>query len=200
MDAETEVRLRALLDKEEIRAALLRYCRGVDRRDAELIASAFHSDAVDELHETRGPYIEDPRYRFSSRLRPSSRDLADQTGGMHFVGNVLIDVEGDVAFSESYTLGYVMLRKDGRDLLRLRAGRYLDCFERRDGAWKIAHRLFVDDWSVLGEVEEEGVATLGRLTGRSDLPPYHVKYSGRSAPDDAVYWFRARRPSVDADR
>ena len=34
--------------RDEIRELLTRYCRGVDRMDAELIASAYHPDAIDE--------------------------------------------------------------------------------------------------------------------------------------------------------
>ncbi|MET0378059.1 MAG: nuclear transport factor 2 family protein [Spongiibacteraceae bacterium] len=32
----------------EIRQALVRYCRGVDRSDEAMIRSAFHEDAIDE--------------------------------------------------------------------------------------------------------------------------------------------------------
>ncbi|HJY93624.1 MAG TPA: nuclear transport factor 2 family protein, partial [Streptosporangiaceae bacterium] len=33
---------------EAIRQAALRYCRGVDRLDAELMRSAYHNDATDD--------------------------------------------------------------------------------------------------------------------------------------------------------
>ena len=33
---------------EAIRQAALRYCRGVDRLDAELMRSAYHDDATDD--------------------------------------------------------------------------------------------------------------------------------------------------------
>ena len=40
--------LRQLLDRQAIEDVLFRYCRGVDRGDAALIASAYHPDAIDE--------------------------------------------------------------------------------------------------------------------------------------------------------
>ena len=41
-------KVQILLDERDIREVLLRYCRGVDRCDAELISSCYHADAVDE--------------------------------------------------------------------------------------------------------------------------------------------------------
>ena len=41
-------RLQHLLDRQEIYDCLVRYCRGVDRLDSELILSAYHPDAIDD--------------------------------------------------------------------------------------------------------------------------------------------------------
>ena len=50
-------------------------------------------------------------------------------------------------------------------------GRYLDRFERRDGQWKIAHRLYVMDWNINGASTAEWQHGLfGRLPhGRIDM-------------------------------
>lgn len=41
-------KLQTLLDERDIREVLLRYCRGVDRCDAALIASCYHEDSLDD--------------------------------------------------------------------------------------------------------------------------------------------------------
>jgi len=40
--------LKRLAAESEIRRRLLDYCRGVDRCDAELVASTYHADAIDD--------------------------------------------------------------------------------------------------------------------------------------------------------
>ncbi|MCB2109209.1 MAG: nuclear transport factor 2 family protein, partial [Rhodobacteraceae bacterium] len=44
----SQERIAALLDKEEIRDVLMRYGRGVDRADADLLRSCYHPDAIEE--------------------------------------------------------------------------------------------------------------------------------------------------------
>ncbi|MGH7462713.1 MAG: nuclear transport factor 2 family protein, partial [Longimicrobiales bacterium] len=48
-----EAQVQYLLDRQAILDCDQRYCLGVDRHDADLIASAFHPDAIDE----HGPFI-----------------------------------------------------------------------------------------------------------------------------------------------
>lgn len=67
----------------------------------------------------------------------------------HFVGNVLVELDGDAAHGESYFQAYHRYRpRDGEASLEvIMAGRYLDRFERRAGVWKIAHRKMINDWT-----------------------------------------------------
>lgn len=60
----------------------------------------------------------------------------------HMVSNVMIEVNGDRAVSECHFLAHHRRAREGaageeEDVLK---GRYLDRFERRDGAWRIANR------------------------------------------------------------
>ena len=48
MDASLEEKVRVLVSKDEIRDVLMRYARGVDRGEADLITSCYHPDAVDD--------------------------------------------------------------------------------------------------------------------------------------------------------
>ena len=126
----------------EIQQVILRYCRGTDRCDTEMMASVYHSDAMDH----HGPYDMLGR-EFAEHICTMMRD---RPGGnsQHHITNVLIEVEGDQARAESYFLGVLPKADDaGEYRLASAGGRYLDRFERRDGSWLIAERWVVYDWS-----------------------------------------------------
>lgn len=139
-------RIQRLLDHEEIRQALYSYARGVDRRNGDLVREAYHADAWDEHGNFRGDREVVVQTVMNNPIG------VDVNSSMHHIGNILIDLAGDVAKVESYFVAYQRREQDGKVFTRVRAGRYLDRFERRDGSWRIAHRIVVDDWSRLDEV------------------------------------------------
>lgn len=124
-----------LKDRLGIEGALIRYCRGADRGDLELVRSVFHEDA-ETLHGDvahRGPdaiarYVEERmRARFASSL--------------HQLSNVSIRFDGDRAEVESYYSVALTLHGDPEHPEGQHgAGRYIDSFERRDGEWRIVRR------------------------------------------------------------
>ena len=118
-----------------IRRAIYRYCRGVDRGDVAMIASAYHEDA-DENH---GAFKGTGR-QFAEHLVPLM-DAAPDTSG-HHVTNILIERKGNSANVESYFMAFHAQNEGGRAFV---TGRYLDHFTCRDGDWKIAHRRVVID-------------------------------------------------------
>jgi ketosteroid isomerase-like protein len=158
--------LQVLLDKQEIREVMLRYCRAIDRCDREGVLAAFHPDAV----EDHGPYQGDSpgfvEWAFSV--------LEKQVLTMHLVANQLIEVDGDVAHSETYLLALHRLERDGATTDWFLGARYVDRFARRDGAWKIAHRTTVHDWNRLDPLQ-------GEWPGATDFA------QGRRSLDDAAY-------------
>jgi hypothetical protein len=158
-------RLRAVADRQEIHQALMRYCRGVDRGDEALINSAFHPDAIDD-HGAPRPATE--------LARGVAQNYHSQL--MHFTGNVLIELDGDTADVESYFISFSPHEEDGRTYTRSRAGRYLDRFERRDGAWKIAYRMVVDEWARLDELKRtpEGIGVHRGVRSQDD-PVFHLR-------------------------
>lgn len=164
VDADILHRIQEVADRDEIRQALMRYCRGIDRGDEELINSAFHSDAIDD-HGTPGPATELAR-------RVASLDMQL----MHFTGNILIELAGESAYVESYFISFSPVMDDGVSSTRSRAGRYLDRFERRGGEWKIAHRMVVDEWARLDPVTKVPIGP-GAHTGKrsGDDPVYHLR-------------------------
>jgi SnoaL-like domain len=166
-----QAEFRALLDKAQIHDALMRYSRGVDRGDGELLMSVFHPGAT--LDMGRGP--------MSAATLAEGITKMTATGTMHFIGNEYVEIDGDTAYSETYFISYATVTETGTDsgkpATRSRGGRYLDRFERRDGEWKIARRLLVDEWSRLDELP----APMGPPPGRVGL----------RSKDDPVYTFRA---------
>lgn len=147
IDQKMEEGLRRLLAEREIHDVLTRYCRGVDRCDAELIASCYHPDAVDDHGNWTATGAQAPQH-IVGLVKPGP-DLA-----MHFLGNVRIEVEGDAAFSESYLLAFRTSRKDERSYTRTRAVRFVDRFALRNGEWRISERVVVDDWNRIDEIVE----------------------------------------------
>jgi hypothetical protein len=131
--------IEALLSKQQITELTYRYMRGLDRWDRALLLSLFHADAWCAYGFLDG----EPELFVDHALDALSCHVANH----HFVGNILIDLEGDEAFGEVYFNAYHKLPAgEGFEDLLI-AGRYLDRYERRDGCWKFAYRSERVDWS-----------------------------------------------------
>lgn len=118
-----------------IRQAIYRYCRGVDRGDAAMIASAYHADADENHGAFRGTGEE-----FAAYLVPLMDSAPSPSG--HHVTNVLIERAGNEARVESYFIAFHALDHGTRAFV---TGRYLDLFAQRGGEWRIARREVVID-------------------------------------------------------
>jgi hypothetical protein len=139
-----------LLAKQEIYEVLVRYCRGIDRLDEQLVRSCYHPDAVDN----HGLYNGSVDFFLSNAIpRQKGLELAS-----HQIHNVLTEFEGDAAVCESYGTALERVREaDGSIVDNLIGFRYVDRFERRDGgAWLIARRTVVIDWSRTERDVDEG--------------------------------------------
>ena len=163
-----EAELRALLDKAQIHDVLMRYSRGVDRGDGELVVSCFHPDAT--LDMGRRP--------MSAAALAEGITKMTATGTMHFIGNEYVEVDGDAAHSETYFISYATITGQDQPATRSRGGRYLDRFERRDGAWKIARRLLVDEWSRVDALPAPITPPPGRVGLRSKDDPVYTFPNG----------------------
>lgn len=134
----------ALVARAAIHDTLMRYCRGVDRWDAELVRSAYHPDSYDDHGYWKGN-----GWAFADFIVDNIRTRTTRT--THAVANVLIELEGETAFVESYVFAWLWRE----EVLDVFAGRYIDRFERRgpEGAWLIARRQVVHDWSTRPAVD-----------------------------------------------
>jgi ketosteroid isomerase-like protein len=168
-----------LLAKQEITEAIFKYCRSMDRCDHELGKSVFHPDArVDygaQMYQGSG-------YGFVDMA------LSGHTGAFlshsHQHGNILIRIDGDRAYSETY--GHVTLRRRdeaGQLIDCCNFGRYLDIWERRqDGRWKIAERAYLTDLDETGPA----VGAIFETTSKRDPsdPSYRLFEQGKLLPLD----------------
>jgi uncharacterized protein (TIGR02246 family) len=142
--------LETLIDRERIRTLLAIYARGADRRDARLEASVFTEDGVVVLHQG-DPSTHEPvdTIRGRDRLEETFAALVAQYDVTTYLnGQSTIRFTGpDAAEGETYCVAFHVLH-DGNDRTLLTMSiRYLDQFVRVDGAWAIALRHLVFDWT-----------------------------------------------------
>jgi hypothetical protein len=159
--------LQRMLDEAAVRRVHLNYCRGVDRRDWDLVRSCYHADALDYHGPFEGGVDEFIEWAV---------ERMDSVVSTHFIGNQIVDVEGDVAWHEAYNVAFI--RRPAGDgvpavdwVINIR---YLDRMERRDGHWRIADRLVVHD-------SERYLL----VTGDGEVSPGW--FPGGTAPDDPSY-------------
>jgi hypothetical protein len=152
-----------IIAESEIKDLHLRFCRANDRRDEELTRSCFHPDAVIELHE---PLTVDG-------LIALGREMLDRfTVTWHYTPNQLVEVDGDAAWAEHYTISShrIAADEDGPERDFIAFGRYIDRVERRGGEWRFARRLMLLDFTRTDPVppSEQGFGTLSGERNRSD--------------------------------
>lgn len=154
-----EIDVRATTEMQQV---LSQFCRGVDRRDDEIIRSCYWPEAYDDHGVYRGD---------AEGFAAWVTGVCAEMGFMqHTISNFrLFGVAGDLATSETY---YHMrcVGLDGE--LAQVFGRYLDRWERRDGRWLIAHRLCTLEWSSANS----GYSTVDFSTGAFDRtdPSYEL--------------------------
>jgi hypothetical protein len=136
--------IQELSDRAEIQQTLLLYYRGIDRLDYDLILSCFFDDAVVDY----GMFFRGSPGGFVDWL-DTPEGLLGFNRTMHFAGNMVIEVEGDVAKTETYCISFHQALPE-----HVWAGafvpnwlRYLDRFERREGQWRIAERRVLMEWA-----------------------------------------------------
>lgn len=126
-----------LADEHAIRNVLLRYCRGIDRIDLELVRGCFHPEARDNHGAFNGTI--DEFIEWIARLLPRY-DVS-----VHNLTNILIEFHPtleDIAHVETYGTAEHQTIGGGPHLNLSIFFRYIDRFERRDsGGWRIADRV-----------------------------------------------------------
>jgi SnoaL-like domain len=168
MQERSDRRIEALLDRDEITAVLHCYARGIDRVGRELARSCCHPDAELDFRIYSGIAQEVFDAKARGEAESGAGSWAELT--MHYLTNIAIELDGNVAHSKAYCLAFQRTRATSaeigfraadpaseiagvpRDIFT--GSRYVDRFERRtDRRRRIARRTAVWEWT---QIEPSG--------------------------------------------
>lgn len=131
--------LTEILHHQRVRLVLERYCRGIDRLDADALNSVYWDDAQDNhgiYHGAAGD--------FAAFIIPYMRE--NWTSTTHMIGQSNIQVNGNRAAAETVFVAH-HIRPDGDGIADdVAGGRYADVLECRSGEWRLLDRVVVMDW------------------------------------------------------
>jgi hypothetical protein len=132
-------------DRQAITDKIYRYCRSVDRLDVAVGHSVFHEDS----HADFAPgYVGSGRGWIDYICQEHRKFLHHS----HQVTNVIIEIDGTRAGSESYVYASLQ-RRDGDKVLQHEFwARYIDKWSKRDGDWAIDRRDCIVDYGAIREV------------------------------------------------
>lgn len=153
-------------DRQQIHDLVLRYCRGVDRLELDLVLGVYHPGAID--HHTGFDGLAE---EYLSWLRPT---LEKYDGTMHVVANHLVEFAGQRAVAETYGFAVHWGSPADDPRVNFTSGfRYIDRLEVRNGEWGIVERHAVREWT------------------HTDVPllmsPEGSGQRGARSPDDVVF-------------
>ena len=138
--------VRDLTDRQAITDLIYRYCRSVDRLDVPLGHSIWHDGAYADYGAD--VYQGDGRGVIDLICKQHSHSLHHS----HQVTNIIIDLQGDRAGSESYAIAALRV-KTGESLKQITVWtRYIDSWSRRDGRWGLEKRVAIRDFDQMQNV------------------------------------------------
>lgn len=129
-----------MLAEAAIKDLQVRYCRACDRMDFDLLRSCFHPDATTDYGYFGGTVDE--------FIEGARAGLPGYVATTHNTGNQIVEVSGDSAWAEHYTVATHRIAADeiGPERDFITAVRYVDRVECRGGDWRIARRVLILDW------------------------------------------------------
>jgi hypothetical protein len=161
-----------MTDRAHITDLIYRYCRAVDRLDIPLGHSIWHEDGWadygPEVYQGPGKGVID--LICAQHLRTLHHS--------HQVSNILIDLNGDRAGSESYVTATLRLKRDEQLMQITVWGRYIDQWSRRSGSpsdgarWGLDKRISIRDFDEIRPVTE--MQSHNRGTRDRNDPSYTV--------------------------
>lgn len=157
--------LTQVADRQAITDQIYRYCRAMDRIDYELGYSIWHEDGTAD---------------YGDNYKGSGRGFIDhvcaQHSGLiqhsHQMSNVIVELDGDQASSESYVTATLRIERGGRLMQMTVLSRYVDRWSKRAGRWALDHRQAIMEMDEIREVTPMKTHS-GWTRDRSD-PSYAV--------------------------
>lgn len=137
--------LQKVADRQEITENLYRYCRSVDRLDIELGHSIWSENSVadyGDFYQGDGPGVIDLICKQHSYMLYHT----------HQISNVIIELDGDTAGSESYVMADLRMQR-GDSIQQMTVwSRYIDRWSKHNGRWWLDKRIAVRDFDLVREV------------------------------------------------
>ena len=172
VDRDPEVQ--ALLDKKAIEEVLLKFLRGCDRGDPELVERAYWPDGW----EDHGGTFDGPASEWVAVVK----ERLPKAGLMnHLAMNLVIDLtSGTTAVAECYILTASRLKVKGEWFDTRTLARCVDHMEKRGAEWRIKRRTMCWEWNEEHEITETWAR--GAITNDPSL----LRRGGKK-PDDILY-------------
>ena len=160
----------AVSDRLAITDLIYRYCRSVDRLDVALGHSIWHDDGIADygsIYQGSGKGVID-------LICAQHRQTLHHS---HQVTNILIELAGDRATSESYVTANLRIQQ-GPQLRQISVwGRYIDSWSRREGRWGLDKRIAIRDFDERRDVVEMSRYDIGK---RDPSDPSYKVFAARS--------------------
>jgi hypothetical protein len=169
------VKLKTLLEREQIRDCIARLARGEDRRDAQMISGCYWPEATTDYGVFEGAFSD-----YLAWVVPGSLAIKNT---QHVLGQSVIEIEGKDARAETHVISYHRLAMGDEERDTCIGGRYLDRLERRDGEWRIGARTMLYDWY------QDWGRSIDWSQGVMGLPFSNDRYTGRSTGDFSEVFF-----------
>jgi SnoaL-like domain len=134
-------------DRLAIRELFDAYARCADTRDAEGQKALFLEECTFAVYMS-GEGTE-PTNVIEGRegLTPVFADLNQYSHTMHFNGQSTVDVDGDEATGDSYTIAHHLSGEGPDRTVMIAYLRYLDTYAKVDGTWFFTERKLILKWS-----------------------------------------------------
>ena len=141
-----DTKLKALLDREEIRNLRTLYAHHLDSNTIDALDEVFSADAVVEVTVGKMTGIDAIRSGLNDAFKLFDRDHQGSYPFLHAIANHWIKLTGpDTAQGRCYLIDFETASKpDPNPLLLL--GLYADTYRRIDGEWRITHTRLEVVW------------------------------------------------------